>query len=157
MRFLNPYGRVKFRGVTLNRRTRAMIRSAERKAGFRFPLAQGSYNGGGVAASAGTHDGGGAVDVGAATLNQHQKAVVLKCMKLVGFAAWYRPNVPGLWGPHIHAEAFGDREMSVGGKQQLVAFDARKDGLVGNRVDNSFRPRRKRKWSWRKKRPVQRR
>src|SRR5436305_6822542 len=53
---------VTYHGVTLNTRTKAMLVAAEGLLGYQVGLAQGSYNPGGVDASAGTHDGGGATD-----------------------------------------------------------------------------------------------
>src|SRR5690606_37754794 len=55
--------RTTFSGRTVNERTRDMLAAAEEILGFDIVVTQGSYNAGGVAASAGTHDGGGAVDI----------------------------------------------------------------------------------------------
>ena len=52
-----------FRGVTLDQPTIDALLVAESILGYQLSFAQGSYNAGGVAASVGTHDGGGAVDV----------------------------------------------------------------------------------------------
>jgi hypothetical protein len=83
-----PEARISWRGFRLNRRTVAMILAAEKLAGFEFPLMQGSYNKGGVTASAGTHDGGGALDVRAARLTAAQRKTVVLTLRQVGFAAW---------------------------------------------------------------------
>ena len=46
---------VDFRGVRVSKHTRNMVLWAEKRAGFRFHIAQGSWSG--AAASAGTHTG----------------------------------------------------------------------------------------------------
>jgi hypothetical protein len=148
-----PYGRVGWRGVTLNRRTVDALRWVEKRS---FPLlpAQGSYNKG-VGASAGTHDGGGAIDLRVRQYTTDQRITVVRALKDAGFAAWYRAEVPGLWGPHIHALLIGDREMAAGARAQVLAFDAGRDGLRGNRPDPTYRPARKR-WAYTLGRPVTR-
>ena len=50
-------------GKRVNTRTRLMLAAADARVPFAIRLTQGSYNPGGVGASAGTHDGGGVVDV----------------------------------------------------------------------------------------------
>ena len=56
---------VLYDGHTVNARTRNMMLAASHRLGKKclIGITQGSYNAGGVNASAGTHDGGGAVDV----------------------------------------------------------------------------------------------
>lgn len=154
-----PYERIYWRGVRLNRRTVAMLKWAEKKAGLptgRLLLAQGSYNAGGVSASGGTHDGGGSVDCRVGHLSSTERAALVVALKKAGFAAWFREAVPGLWGAHIHAVAFGDRDASPQARAQLVAFDANRDGLRGNRWDATFRPSPKVEWNYRLGRPVRR-
>lgn len=150
-----PQDRVKFRGVTLNRRTKRAFLWAEKRAGFTLPIAQGSYNTG-VAASAGTHDGGGAIDVGAAGMSKERRIKAVHALKDAGFAAWYRPPIDGLWGPHIHCILFGDKELAWLAKDQLKAFDQGRDGLAGNQLDPTYRPVGGRKWGWLLNRPVAR-
>lgn len=145
--------RVNFRGVRVTRRTKRMILWAEKRAGFQFKIAQGSWSG--AKASAGTHNGGGAVDIGAAGLSKAQRVAAIHALKNAGFAAWYRRNVPGLWGPHIHCVSFGE-PCASGAAQQKKAFDARRDGLAGNRPDRTYRPNPKVSWSWLLNRPKKR-
>lgn len=152
---MGQYTQVEYHGVTLNKRTLRALKWAEGKAGFTFPLAQGSYNRG-VGASAGTHNGGGAIDVGCAGLSLRQRRRAVRALKLAGFAAWFRPSVPGVWGPHIHALCIGDKQMAWAAERQVDSFDAGRDGLAGNRVDGSFRPEPARRWSWLRNRPVRR-
>lgn len=152
-----PYDIVDFKGVKVDRLTKRTILWIQDKVGFEVNLSQGSYNAGGVSASAGTHDGGGAVDFNINGLSRKQRIELVHAIKLAGGAAWYRPYAPGVWGEHVHAEFFGNAKMSAGGRQQLYAFDAGRDGLAGNRVDPTFRPSTPRRFSWKLNRPVRRR
>lgn len=134
------YSRVRFRGVTLNARTRTMIETAEKYAqsmgiNASFSLTQGSYNKGGVAASAGTHDGGGAVDFSVNAYSNTQEMKVVRALRMAGFAAWPRTTSEGFSGNHIHAIAIGDREAAPLAKQQMAAYFSGKNGLSGNGAD----------------------
>lgn len=131
---------VKFRGYKLDPRTVDMILWAEHKAGFGFRITQGSYNKGGVAASAGTHDGGGCVDFSIREVNPMRRVAMVRALKDAGFAAWYRPDRPGVWPPHIHAVAIGCKDLAPIAKRQVTAYDAKRDGLVSNNKDSSYRP-----------------
>src|SRR5687768_16317521 len=103
--------RVIWRGKRLNKRTVAMIQAAERLTEFERDLVQGSYNRGGVSASAGTHDGGGAIDVRAADLSAKERKAVVLALRKVGFAAWLRTPAQSHWPFHIHAIAVGDQDL----------------------------------------------
>ena len=118
-----PYARVTFHGKTVNRRTRAMLRLVEADLGYELTITQGSYNTG-VGASAGTHDGGGAVD-----LTDYDWQRKLNAAKRAGFAAWYRRYIPGLWPAHLHLVALADREAAPLAKLQMKAYRAGYDGL----------------------------
>ena len=127
------YARVLVNGEQLNDRTLAMLDHAQelfRAEGglinFRTAIMQGSYNPGGVAASFGTHDGGGAVDLSVRDLQNHQVmaaeiAPMLRALRFAGFAAWLRDAdvlYPG--SPiHIHAIAIGDAELSDAAREQI--------------------------------------
>ena len=93
---------------------------------FRAALTQGSYNAGGVAASFGTHDGGGAVDLSVRdpadwSVRYEEIEPMLHSLRVAGFAAWLRdtgelyPDSP----LHIHAIAIGDRELSPDARAQI--------------------------------------
>src|ERR671926_459425 len=98
--------RVYVQGKTLNKRTYDMLKLAEKRLGYDLTIVQGSYHRG-VGASAGTHDGGGVVDL--APWDYQRKVRVLRG---VGFAAWYRAPLAGVWPAHIHAVAIGDPELA---------------------------------------------
>ena len=116
-----------------NRRTKKMMLEAE-KLGGNLVVTQGSYSRN-VSASAGTHDGGGCLDFSVRGLTRGQINRRVKALRTVGFAAWYRPALPGVWGPHIHAVAIGTRDLAPIARRQVTAYRNGRDGLRNNRVD----------------------
>lgn len=91
-----------------------------------YAITQGSYTDT-VAASFGTHSGGGAVDIsvlrrGTYTVLWDDIEPLLRALRAAGFAAWLReygelhPDSP----IHIHAIAVGDQELSVAAQEQLT-------------------------------------
>lgn len=91
-------------------------------------VVQGSYNKGGVAASAGTHDGGGAVDLSVGGWSKDRIWQVLTALRKRGLIAWYRHPGQG-FSPHIHGIDRGANDLSSGARQQVVRFDNGEDGL----------------------------
>ena len=155
-----PYDRVQFRGVILNRRTKRMFLRLEKRCKKRgvtgLVVAQGSYNRG-VKASAGTHDGGGSIDIACDNLTDAEERIVVKQGRLVGFAMWLRLEDEGPWSRHIHGEAIGDDELSAGAAEQVRAYDRGRNGLANNALDRDpYRPPGGRKWAWVRNRPVAR-
>lgn len=127
-------------GKTVNQRTYDMVKLWEFNCLEDLFVIQGSYNAGGVSASAGTHDGGGAVDITVKDLGSlSAKRWRVKQGRLAGFAAWYRPTISGLWSEHIHAIAIGDPEMSSGARNQVSAYYDGRDGLASNLRDQDLR------------------
>jgi hypothetical protein len=132
----DPLAKVLFRGKTMDRKTAAALAIAERRLGYELTVVQGAYNAGGVRQSAGTHDGGGVVDL--APFDAKRKVKVLRDL---GFAAWHRPAIPGLWGAHIHAVMRGHQDLAPAAGAQVVSYLAGRDGLAGNSVDpDPYRP-----------------
>lgn len=125
-------------GRVVDRYTAAALLVAERRLGYELTITQGSYNDGGVAASGGTHDGGGVVDL--AAYDYRKKVLVLRYL---GFAAWYRPelwkNGKRVWPAHIHAVQIGNRRLSPEAQRQVAAYKAGRDGLAANGPDNGPR------------------
>lgn len=129
----DDYTRVWVNGVQINNRTLVMLDHASelyRAQGgtldFRAALTQGSYNAGGVAASFGTHDGGGAVDISVRdpsdwSVHYGEIELMIRALRVAGFAAWLRdtgelyPDSP----IHIHAVAIGDLEQSEAACAQI--------------------------------------
>lgn len=118
-------------GIVTDARTAAMLAEVQRRFGQRLYYAQGSYRGGRTAASGSTHDGGGAVDVRTVPLGSDHKAKMrlVKLLRQVGFAAWYREAIPGTWGEHIHAIAIGCDDLSSGARWQVGQFLLGHNGL----------------------------
>ena len=132
-------------GHILNRRTVAMLEHAQELYGgpvrFLSAITQGSYTPG-LAASFGTHDGGGAVDL---SVRHPQSGVVLyddleamiRALRLAGFAAWVRYEddlYPG--SPiHIHAIAIGDPDLSPAASEQISGPAGYLRGFDGLPVD----------------------
>lgn len=129
-----PYTRVTYHGKTMNARTKAMVQQAEDYLGYELTILQGSYHKG-VGASAGTHDGGGVLDFAPW---DHEKKV--RVLRMIGFAAWYRPTIKDLWNEHIHAVAVRDKEMSSEASKQVQDYYAGLDGLKYHRKDDEWRP-----------------
>lgn len=119
-------------GKTVNHRTAAMIKAAQKRAGVNFTLTQGSYHPG-TGASAGTHDGGGVVDVSVHNLKSVRAAV--KALRQVGFAAWHRLPGQGPWAEHIHAVAISDTDMSPAAQEQAGAYFNGRNGLANKGKD----------------------
>lgn len=128
------YTRVTYGGKTVNQRTKTLLDRARGAMGLsgQFRLTQGSYNKG-VSASAGTHDGGGVVDIDHSGLNVN---ATLRALRQAGFAAWYRTSAEG-FSPHIHACAIGDAQMASGARSQVNAYFRGLNGLANNRADSA--------------------
>lgn len=133
----DPYDKVAFHGYTTDRRTAVMARIAERRLGVELQCFQGSYNTS-VSASAGTHAGGGALDVWSSSITPQD---VVHTLRKIGFAAWYRKPIPGVWGAHIHAIDIGNKKLSTAARDQVRQYRAGLDGLADAADDpQDFRP-----------------
>lgn len=123
-------------GKVLNQRTADMLALWQFNSLHDYYVVQGSYNKGGVSQSAGTHDGGGALDVSVYGLGDlKDKKWHVRQGRLAGFMAYYRPTIPGLWNEHIHAGALGDPEASSGLQKQFAQYRAGRDALASNGPD----------------------
>lgn len=134
------YDRVTYAGRTVNWRTRVMLEDAARIFGRNngWTITQGSYNRG-VSASAGTHDGGGVVDISVNGMSGAERAAAVQALRKAGFFAWLRTPAQG-FVYHIHAVAIGDREMSSGAKAQQVQGFQDRNGLAGRGPDPEADP-----------------
>lgn len=135
--------RVRWRGVTVDARTAAMLDELARITGDVYVTpTQGSFSGG-VSASAGTHDGCGAVDIIAGTPDDMR--MITERARRVGFAAWLRTPAQSSWPFHVHAIAVqpggrGDRGcLSSGAYAQVVDYFDGRNGLASRAPDDGPR------------------
>lgn len=118
-------GIVNFRGKRFDQSTVNKILLTEQDLKDVFSFYQGSYNKGGVSASAGTHDGGGVFDVKTPLTSE-----AVSGLRRRGFAAWMRSaNIGGV--QHIHALEIGNPNLSPAAARQVQDFLGGGDGLKG--------------------------
>jgi hypothetical protein len=127
---------VVFEGARLDARSQEMIVEARRISGLTLRITQGGYNKGGVSASAGTHDGGGALDISVRDMSATEIDLAVRRLRQVGFAAWHRLPSQGPWVAHIHCIAVGCPSLSAGAKAQVTAYKNGRNGLANNRADD---------------------
>ena len=134
----DAFDRVYFRGRLMDKKTQAFLEAMEAELGYELTVVQGCYNAGGVAQSAGTHDGGGVVDL--AAWDWENKVRVGR--KLGGFG-WHREDLPGVWGEHIHIGIRDHGRLSLAAQAQQRDYDATpaRDGLAGHAIDNTWHPK----------------
>jgi len=144
----HPYDRTTYGGHTVDWLTRAALEATALRLGYDLTVLQGSYNTGGVSASAGTHDGGGAVDLAPADWQNKVRE-----MRRTGFAAWHRPelwvNGKKVWGEHIHCVLIGNRKLSPAAQVQVAEYLRGEDGLADHRPDDGPRDFVNNRFRWR--------
>jgi hypothetical protein len=128
--------KVTYDGALMNSRTKAMLVAAEGLLGRRLDVIQGSYNPGGDPSSAGTHDGGGVLDVSVEGMTSQTRTTVARTLRGVGFAAWVRTPSQGDWGYHIHAVALADPDQSSQAQHQSGDYYLGLDGLADRGPDD---------------------
>jgi hypothetical protein len=110
----------------------------------RVVIVQGAWQallGGGAAASAGYHDGGGALDLRSSNLTRGEIDSLVWAMRSLGWAAtWRRDQLHGGFDPHIHGVYGGDVGIAFGAMTQIASVFAGGDGLVGGGRDYEDRP-----------------
>jgi hypothetical protein len=115
-----------------------MLNRAVALFGRSISLTQGSYSTS-VSASAGTHDGGGVVDISVSGLTTTQRTKLVQDLRRAGFFAWLRTPSQG-FSYHIHAVAIGDRELSYAAKRQVTQGFNDRDGLAAAGWDSAPDP-----------------
>ncbi|WP_212843477.1 peptidoglycan-binding protein [Catellatospora sp. IY07-71] len=135
-RVLSPGTVSTWRGVPVNARTKAMLLEAERLLGRQFTITQGSYSPGEDPTSAGTHDGGGALDLAVTGLTSTQRTASVRRLREVGFAAWLRTPSQGNWPYHIHAVALADTDQSTPARNQAGDYYLGMNGLANRGPDD---------------------
>ncbi|ALG10050.1 hypothetical protein [Kibdelosporangium phytohabitans] len=135
-RVVTAGSRIAYQGKTINTRTRDMLKAAETRLGRTLTITQGSYNPGGVGASGGTHDGGGALDISVSGMSDATKTDVVRKLREAGFAAWWRKPSQGPWEHHIHAMAVSDPQQSPAAWHQSGDYYLGKNGLANGAADD---------------------
>jgi hypothetical protein len=133
---LSPGRRLTSHGATMNARTKAMLGKAEDLLGRKLTVTQGSYNPGGDPTSAGTHDGGGVLDLSVRDMSGEQRTKVVRTLRTVGFAAWLRNPSQGDWPFHIHAVAISDTDQSPAAQHQAGDYYLGLNGLANRGKDD---------------------
>lgn len=122
-------------GKRVNTRTANMLREADSKLSWGLTLTQGSYTSSNPD-SAGTHDGGGVVDISVSGLSTTQRWQTVRALRTVGFAAWLRTPADG-FAYHIHANGISDPDMSRPARDQVNDYYYGRNGLANNAGDNT--------------------
>ncbi|RKS76719.1 hypothetical protein BZB76_2077 [Actinomadura pelletieri DSM 43383] len=136
VRAIAPGSRVSMDGHVVNTRTRRMLTEAERLLGRDLVLDQGSYDPGGDPSSAGTHDGGGVVDISVRGMSPAARVKAARALRRVGFAAWVRSPRQGDWPWHIHAAAISDTDLSAQAQHQVGDYHLGRNGLADRGPDD---------------------
>ncbi|GLZ81590.1 peptidoglycan-binding protein [Actinorhabdospora filicis] len=122
-------------GKQVNARTADMLARADGMIAPSITLTQGSYNSSNPD-SAGTHDGGGVVDISVSSMTDTQRWQAVKALRTVGFAAWLRTPADG-FAYHIHAVAVSDPDLSGPAQRQVHDHYFGKNGLANHAGDNT--------------------
>lgn len=136
---IGPGSRVDWGEFTVDARTRSMLQEAQAILNRSIVLDQGSYNPGGDPTSAGTHDGGGVVDISVAGMSTTTRTKVVRVLRQVGFAAWLRNPNQGDWPWHIHAAAISDTDLSSSAQHQVGDYYLGLNGLANHLPDDGPR------------------
>lgn len=131
-----------WRGVQLDQRSADMMTEVDRLLPH-IPIypSQGSWSG--ADASAGTHSGGGAIDV--TGLDAAQCDELVATMRRVGWAAWHRTPEQSDWVRHVHGIAVQpggewDRGcLSGAAHEQVVDYYDGRNGLASGAPDDGPR------------------
>jgi peptidoglycan hydrolase-like protein with peptidoglycan-binding domain len=135
-RELTAGARLADHGATMNARTKAMLAKVEARLGRTLTVTQGSYNPGGDPNSAGTHDGGGVLDISVRDMPASTQTKVVRGLREVGFAAWRRTPSQGDWPFHIHAVAASDTDLSAAAQHQVGDYYLGLNGLANRAPDD---------------------
>lgn len=135
-RTVEPGDRTRHSGKPVNARTEAMLAEAQRLLSRELVLDQGSYSPGEDPTSAGTHDGGGAVDVNVDGMTGTERTETVTALRRVGFAAWLRDPSQDDWPWHIHGVAINDPDLSSPAQHQVGDYYLGKNGLADEGPDD---------------------
>jgi peptidoglycan hydrolase-like protein with peptidoglycan-binding domain len=123
-------------GRRVNTRTRNMLAAADAMLSWSLVLSQGSYTSANPS-SAGTHDGGGVVDISVTSMTTTQRWETIRALRTVGFAAWLRNPSQGDWPYHIHAAAVSDPDLAQAARNQIHDYYFGRNGLANHAADDT--------------------
>ena len=123
-------------GRRVNTRTRTMLAAADAMLSWSLTLSQGSYTSANPS-SAGTHDGGGVIDISVTSMTTTQRWETVRALRTVGFAAWLRNPSQGDWPYHIHAAAVSDPDLAQAARNQIHDYYFGRNGLANHAADNT--------------------
>jgi len=131
------FDHVTYNGALMDNKTMTFVQTMESHLGYSLTILQGCYNPGGVSQSAGTHDGGGVVDL--APFDHDRKVHVAR---MLGGFYWHRLPIPGVWGEHIHGGIRNHGTLSPSAKAQQRNYDGDPptDGLADQAIDPTWHP-----------------
>lgn len=136
------WDRITKNGHTLYRRDWALLADAMQAAQVSTYVVQGSWSG--VAASAGTHSGGGAMDLSVRGLTEEQALRLVDELRKRNCAAWLRSPKFGwpakLGGAHVHLIVKDSPGLSPAARAQVRAYDLGRNGLANGKHDPHHRP-----------------
>ena len=137
----------KYGSKRVNSRTKLMLAAADARVPWTITVSQGSYcklEKHCAAASSGTHDGGGALDIRVSDLSTTKRWRTVQALRAVGFAAWLRTpgQCGGCWPYHIHVIAIGDTDVwqsngQYTNRDQVADYYVGRNGLAGHAWDNT--------------------
>lgn len=110
--------------------------------GFTPTIVQGAFMGragGGAAASAGYHDGGGCFDLRTWDLTAAAVERVIRVTRSMGAASWVRDQRHGM-DPHLHFVLGSDQPLNDGAAWQWQQYLNGGDGLASGGRDYQWRP-----------------
>ncbi|GIG61828.1 peptidoglycan-binding protein [Longispora fulva] len=122
-------------GRLVNTRTATMLAAADASPAWDITLSQGSYTTEDPT-SAGTHDGGGVVDISVTGMSTARRWQLVQALRTVGFAAWLRTPEQG-FPFHIHAVAVSDPDLSGPAQRQVHDYYFGRNGLANHAVDDT--------------------
>lgn len=138
-----PYDLTTHDGKRVDWLTKSFLLAMEERLGYELTIVQGSYNAGGVSQSAGTHDGGGVVD-----LAPFDAARKVRVARALGGAAWRRMPSQGDWSEHVHIVLVGNEKLSSSAASQVSAYLTGRNGLRNGAPDDGPREFVDRRWRW---------
>lgn len=142
---LSTSARTNWRGVTVDERTAAMLTELAATTGPAIVPTQGAFRPS-TSYSAGTHTGAGAVDLSVAAMSRDEERAVEAQARRLGFAAWVRAAIAGVWGRHMHliavppaGRSHNDGGLAADAWAQVLDYFAGRDGLAGHGPDTGSR------------------